>query len=299
MPKIAHGEEPLDQAVVEFDITEFPSVGTIIWVKQFLIKRLPLELVELVLDHAEYWLYTTTVRPKLNLVHTPVKWRDTSSEISSSSWPSPESKAMGQVLGYTLYSQPLASDSSLTRAATLRKGLRRLVLKDAGSSLPPRGQHPARMIVFETVSQRYDTQLGKFGDVGITREADPLLEQDMSEAHSQRRNSSVFSSFRSNPKPSKPAKPAKSDKTHQLVAQRECWFSPGAKAKGKYVIKWRHDEDLEDGAKEDSDEKVLPTTADFIRSLKVGDSIGLWAPVVRGNCVYKIDEVRMHVFWAV
>ena len=299
MSKIVQSEEPLDQAIVEFDISEFPSVGTIIWVKSFLIKRLPLELVELVLDHAEYWPHTTTVRPKLSLVHTPVKWRDTSSEIHSSSWPSPESKSMDQVLGYTLYSPPLASDSSLTRAATLRKGLRRLVLKDAENSLPPRGQHPARMVVFETVSQRYDIQTGKFGDVGITREADPLLEQDVPEVDTQRRNSSVFSSFRSNTKPSKPAKPAKSDKTHRLVAQRECWFSPSAKAEGKYVIKWRHDEDLEDGAKENSNEKVLPRTADFIRKLKVGDSIELWAPVVRGNCVYKIDEVRMHVFWAV
>ena len=299
MSKKVQTEEALDQAIVKFDISEFPSVGTIIWVKSILIKRLPLELVELVLDHAEYWPHTTTVRPKLSLVHTPVKWRDTSSEIHSSSWPSPESKAMDQVLGYTLYSPPLASDSSLTRAATLRKGLRRLVLKDAESSLPPRGQHPARMIVFETVSQRFDVHTGKFGDVGITREADPLLEQDAPEADGQRRNSSVFSSFRSNTKPSKPAKPARSEKTHQLVAQRECWLSPGAKAEGKYVIKWRYDEDLEDGAMKSSDEKILPTTADFIRKLKVGDSIGLWAPVVRGNCVYKIDEVRMHVFWAV
>ena len=299
MSKIVQSEEPLDQATVEFDITEFPSVGTIIWVKSFLLKRLPLELVELVLDHAEYWLHTTTVRPKLSLVHTPVKWRDTSSEIHSSSWPSPESKAMCQVMGYTLYSPPLASDSSLTRAATLRKGLRRLVLKDAESSLPPRGQHPARMIVFEAVSQRYDIQTGKFGDVGITREADPLLEQDVPEADSQRRNSSVFSSFRSNIKTSKSQRPAKADKTHELVAQRECWFSPDGKAEGRYVIKWRHDEDLEDGNKENSNQKVLPTTADFIRKLKVGDSIGLWAPLVRGNCVYKIDEVRMHVFWAV
>ena len=299
MSKIVQSEDPLDQAIAEFDISEYPSVGTIIWVKSFLIKRLPLELVELVLDHAEYWPHTTTVRPKLSLVHTPVKWRHTSCEIHSSSWPSPESKSMSQVLGFTLYSPPLASDNSLTRAATLRKGLRRLVLKDAERSLPPRGQYPARMIVFETGSQRYDIQTGKFGDVGITRQADPLLEQHLPVADNQRRNSSVFSSFRSNTKPSKAVKPAKSDETHQLIAQRECWLSPGAKAKGKYVIKWRHDEDLEDSAKENSDEKVLPTTADFIRKLKVGDSIGLWAPVVRGNYVYKIDEVRMHVFWAV
>ena len=299
MSKIVPSEQSLDQAAVEFDISKFPTIGTIFWVKSFLIKSLPLELVELVLDHAEYWPHTTSVRPKLGLVRTPVKWRGTSSEIHSSSWPSPESKAMQEVLGFTIYSPPLASDSSHTRATTLRKGLRRLVLKDQEVSLPPRGQYPARMIVFEAVSQRYDIQTGKFCDIGIIREEDPLLEQEISEAGSQRRNSSVFSSFRSNTKPSKPAKPAKFDRTNRLVAQRECWFSPEAKSEGKYVIKWRHDEELEDGAKKANDETVLPTTADFIGKLKAGDSIGLWAPVVRGNCVYKIDEVRMHVFWAV
>ena len=296
MSKIVPSEQSLDQATVEFDISKFPTMSTIIWLKTVLIKRLPLELVELVLDHAEYWPHTTTVKPKLGLVHTPVKWRCTSSDILSSSWPSPESKAMQQVLGFTLYSPPLASESSLTRAGTLKKGLRRLVLKDQELSLPPRGQHPARMIVFEAVSQRYDIQTGKFCDVGIIREDDQLLEQDMSEAGGQRRNSSVFSAFRSNTRPSKSAKP---DKTHQLVAQRDCWFSPGAKAEGKYVIKWRYDEDLEDGVEKPKDEEVVPTTAEFVRKLKVGDTIGLWAPVVRGNCVYRIEEVRVHVFWAV
>ena len=293
-------EQSLDQATtVEFDISKFPSMSTIIWLKTSLIKRLPLELVELVLDHAEYWLHTTTVKPKLGVVRTPVKWRGTPSDIRSSSWPSPESEAMQEVLGFTLYSPPLAAENSPTRAATLKKGLRRLVIKDPEISLPSRGQHPARMIVFEAVSQRYDIQTGKFCDIGIIREDDQLLEQDVPMAGSQRRNSSVFASFRGGGGNTRPSKPAKSDKTHQLVAQRECWFSPGAKGEGKYVIKWRYDEDLDDGIQKQGDEEILPTTTDFIRKLKVGDSIGLWAPVVRGNCVYKIEEVRMHAFWAV
>lgn len=274
-------------------------MSTILWLKAFLIKRLPLELVELVLDHAEYWPHTTTIGSKLGLVRTPVKWYGTSSDILSPSWPSPESKAMHEVLGFTLYSLPLASESSHTRAATLRKGLRRLVRREPEVCLPPRGQHPARMIVFEAGSQRYEIQTGKFCDVGIIREDGQLLEQDLPAAGSQRRDSTAFSAFRSNTRPSKPAKLSKQDRTHHLVTQRECWFSPKAMAEGKYVLKWRHDEDLEDGIKKHDDEKTLPTTTDFIRQLKVGDSIGLWAPVVRGSCIYKIDEVRMHVFWAV
>lgn len=283
----------MEKAAVEFDISKFPTMSTILWLKTFLLKKLPLELVELVLDHAEYWLHTTTINPKLGLVRTPVKWRGTSSDILSPSWPSPESEAMQQVLGFTLYSPPLASESGLTRAATLKKGLRRLVRRGPEICLPPRGQHPARMIVFEAVSQRYDIQTGKFCDVGIIREDDQLLDQDAPTAESQRRNSSVFSVVRSNARPSKP------DKTHHLVAQRECWFSPEAKTEGKYIIKWRHDEDLEDEIKKHNDEKILPTTTDFVRNLKVGDSVGLWAPVVRGNSVYKVDEVKIHAFWAV
>lgn len=289
----------MEQTAVEFEISKFPTMSTILWLKTFLLKKLPLELVELVLDHAEYWPHTTTINPKLDLVRTPVKWRSTSSDILSPSWPSPESEAMQQVLGFTLYSPPLASESGLTRAATLKKGLRRLVRRGPEICLPPRGQHPARMIVFEAVSQRYDIQTGKFCDVGIIREDEQLLDQDAPTAESQRRNSSVFSAIRSNPRPSKPAKPSKPDKTHHLVAQRECSFSPEAKTEGKYIIKWRHDEDLENGIKKHNDEKILPAAADFVRKMKVGDSVGLWAPVVRGNSIYKVDEVRMHAFWAV
>ncbi len=296
MSKMVLSEQSTEQALVDFDINKFPSMSTIYWLKGFLIKKIPVELVDLVLDHAEYWPHTTTIRPRLGLVKTPVKWRDTASDILSPSWPSPESKAMQEVLGFTLYSPPLALDGSLTRATTLTKGLRRLLRKDQDICLPPRGQHPARMIAIEAVSRQYDHQSGKLCDVGIIREDDQPLEPDVFVAESQRRNSSVFSTFRSNTKPSKSAK---TDKTHQLAAQRECWFSPGAKAEGKYVITWRHDEDLEDGIKERSDEEMSPTTSSFIRKLKVGDSVELWAPVARGNCVYRIDEVRMHIFWAV
>lgn len=155
------------------------------------------------------------------------------------------------------------------------------------------------MIVFEAISQRHDIQTGKFCDVGIIREDDQLLEQYAPAAESQRQNSSVLSAFRSNSRPLRPAKSSEPDKTHHLVIQRECWFSPRAKSERNYVIKWRYDEDLEDGIKKYNDEKVLPTTSDFIKKMKIGDSIGLWAPVVRGSCVDKIDEVRMHAFWAV
>ena len=137
---------------------------------------------------------------------------------------------------------------------------------------------------------------GKFCDVGIIREDDQLAERDLPVTESQRRNSSVFSALRSNAKSSKAAKP---DKTHWLVAQRECWFTPGAKAEGKCIIKWRYDENVDDDARELGGDVIPPTTSAFIRKFKVGDSIGLWAPVVRGNSVYEIDEVRMHAFWAV
>ena len=352
MPKMVLSEQPVEQTMVNFNINTFPSRSTILFVKNFLIKKLPRELVDLVLDHAEYWPHTTTISPKLGLVRTPVKWRDTSSDILSPSWPSAESQAMKEVLGFTLYSPPLAvvddssSSGGLTPAAMLKKGLRRLVLKDSMMlmMMPPRSRHPARMIVFEAASQRYDIQpgSGKFGDVGIIRSADDqqqqqqLLERDddinhhshpvtaSSSSSTVRRNSSsVFSSFQRAAKPSqqptnKSARATAAErkkttmKTKQLVAQRECWFSSpaGAKAEGKYVVVWRYDDDdgtltdggLKDDGDGDGDATIVPTTtttAAFIRRLEIGDRIGLWAPVVRGNCVYKIDEVRMHVFWAV
>ena len=285
----------MGQTTAEFDIHNFPSMSAIFWLRNVLLRRLPLEIVELILDNAEYWPHTTTIKHRLEIVRTPVKWRGTASDIVSRSWPSPESAAMQEVLGFTLYSPPLASEGSFTRATTLKKGLRRLLSKDSEICLPPRGQHPVRMIVVEAVSNQYDTLSGKFCDFGIVRIDEDLREKDLSMTQGPRRNSSAISTFRSTQKSSKASK---SDKRHHVVAQTECWFSPQAKAEGKYVVKLRYDEQLDDETKRQVDADTLSPT-DFIKTAKVGDCIGLWAPVMRGSCVHQLDEVRMHTFWAV
>lgn len=283
----------MGQTSVEFDVHKFPSMSAIFWLRKVLLRRLPLEIVELILDNAEYWPHTTTIKHKLEIVRTPVKWRGTASDIVSASWPSPESAAMQEVLGFTLYSPPLASEGSFTRATTLKKGLRRLLSKESEICLPPRGQRPVRMIVVEAVSNQYDTLSGKFCDFGIVRNDEDLREQDLSMTQGQRRNSSAIPTFR------KSSKSLKSDKRHHMVAQTECWFSPQAKAEGKYVVKLRYDEQLDDETKRQVDADITLSPTDFIKKAKVGDSIGLWAPVMRGSCVHQLDEVRMHTFWAV
>ena len=296
MSKIVPKEQSIGQTTVEFDINKYPSMSAIFWLRNVLLRRLPLEIVELILDNAEYWPHTTTIKHRLEVVRTPVKWRGTASDIVSKSWPSPESAAMQEVLGFTLYSPPLASEGSFTRATTLKKGLRRLLSKDSQICLPPRGQHPVRMVVIEAVSNHYDTLSGKFCDFGIVRDDEDLREKDLSMTQGQRRNSSAISTFRSTQKSSKSSK---SDKRHHMVAQTECWFSPQAKAEGKYVVKLRYDEQLDDEIKRQVDADIMSSTTDFIKKAKVGDSIGLWAPVARGSCVHQLDEVRMHTFWAV
>ena len=286
----------MGQTTVEFDIHRFPSMSAIFWLRNVLLRRLPLEIVELILDNAEYWPHTTTIKHKLEIVRTPVKWRGTASDIESTSWPSPESAAMQEVLGFTLYSPPLASEGSFTRATTLKKGLRRLLSKESEICLPPRGQHPVRMVVIEAISNQYDTLSGKFCDFGIVRNDEELREKDLPMTQGPRRNSSAISTFRSTQKSSKSFK---SDTRHHVVAQTECWFSPQAKAEGKYVVKLRYDEQLNNETKKQVDADITLSLTDFIRKAKVGDSIGLWAPVMRGSCVHQLDEVRMHIFWAV
>ena len=153
-----------------------------------------------------------------------------------------------------------------------------------------------RMVVVEAVSNQYDTLSGKFCDFGIVRDDEDLPEKDLSMTQGQRRNSSAIPTFRSTQKSSKSSK---SDKRHHMVAQTECWFSPEAKAEGKYVVKLRYDEHLDDETKRQADAGITLSSPDFIKKAKVGDSIGLWAPIMRGSCVHQLDEVRMHTFWAV
>ena len=77
----------------------------------------------------------------------------------------------------------------------------------------------------------------------------------------------------------------------------------------KYHINiWRWDEDHDDDDKSirtetdtpPSDHRYnFPTAREFLRQLEVGDTIGVWGRVGRGETYHIIDAMRMHVFWAV
>lgn len=42
----------------------------------------------------------------------------------------------------------------------------------------------------------------------------------------------------------------------------------------------------------------FPTSHSFLRQLEVGDTIGIWGRVAKGETYHIIDAMRMHVFWA-
>ncbi len=63
-----------------------------------------------------------------------------------------------------------------------------------------------------------------------------------------------------------------------------------------HVNTWRWDDDTPSSPPSDL---AFPTAQEFLRQLEVGDTIGVWGRVGKGETYHIIDAMRMHVFWAV
>lgn len=63
-----------------------------------------------------------------------------------------------------------------------------------------------------------------------------------------------------------------------------------------HVNTWRWDDNTPSSPPSD---QAFPTAQEFLRRLEVGDTIGVWGRVGKGETYHIIDAMRMHVFWAV
>ena len=63
-----------------------------------------------------------------------------------------------------------------------------------------------------------------------------------------------------------------------------------------HVNTWRWDDTTP--STPPSDHQVFLTAQGFLRQLEVGDTIGVWGRVGKGETYHIIDAMRMHVFWA-
>ena len=95
-------------------------------------------------------------------------------------------------------------------------------------------------------------------------------------------------------------KDKKSGKHGKLVAYKPFILENGETPRYYFpryhVNTWRWDDNT---SSTPSSDPTFPTAQEFLRQLEVGDTIGVWGRVGKGETYHIIDAMRMHIFWAV
>ncbi|MCJ1279225.1 hypothetical protein MMC21_007049 [Puttea exsequens] len=182
----------------------------------------------------------------------------------------------------------------------------------------PRPEHPARMIVFEIISREeraedspfprargnisvplsktsFDASIDKliFRKRWVSQTSQPVLwtaesATELFPATDAKHASAVRGSKLNDPM-----------STEQTIVDKNT-----SRHNDKHLVIWRYNDD------QSSDELMqnfwgAPTGPELLRSLKIGDSIALWARAKGGSegrgraCCNIIERVKMHVFWAI
>ena len=342
-----------------FDLRKCPSMAAVISLRQYLSfsRHLPNEIIDIILDLAEYWPHTSSVLDMTTRVYSghmyygsyPARPRQKLERLLST----PESRREWKENGFLIRTPPLGwrctSNSDLSRGQDnepppkIRPRPKWKPLIPAAKPpnwLPPRGVHPARRVVFEILSREerlensprpgstfyyansetsFDATVDtisfpRMTKKSINRSIDPLLwtteaaTKNCHNNHQHQQLSDVCYTIRSK-SPSHPAPAASSPSSDHALLPSSGVTKNYTAHNRKVVRTWRYD-----GA----ERCYLPTTdrdfssenaTAFVKGLKEGDCIGLWArarkvesrrPGEQGRAWCNVvDRVAIHVFWAV
>ena len=304
------------------DITCYPKIFDIISLKRlFLSHSLPNEIIDVILDLAEYWPHSSRFLPSPIKAQREIRWRNRRGKYHSPSFRvAPED-------GPILSSPPLGLPPTN-------------VLQSAALLVPPT-RHPVRMVIFEIryshkfeldpkwhrprivrqtstrleIDSKRSTQPTE-SSLSIVLEPDAWLEVHVSESSLwlQQVCDHVYESWQ-----------AKRSLYDQAYTKIDLYMDLSVLADnmtGQKTVVWKCDDSenyLDDGwdlssetmgflseadqahlkdyvhllAKEDRREQ-----ADLLKQLEVGDSLGVWVKARDGPDVSMIEGLRMHVFWA-
>ena len=287
-----------------------PKMRDIIVVRAFILQRLPMELVDLILDIAGYWPHTTTILEEPVRAFGPFTWRWNGGIIDYFKQWCPSGPAYGH--RWSRWGESRLQNSFIFRSPRLGVYASRLdayrgVIPGRAYSLlihlrgrcnisrtwkPPRGVRSARKIVFEISchqdhfgawSHDCSNEVRLFCDIGINR-------RSVARVTSPKQWQKSPSGSKARPKipeqgPLVTYKP--------LIVERWCTLRHSRSK--TYLMTWSYDDDQPNELSEEG----FPTAKEFVKQLEVGDSIGVWARVGEGESYHIIDGMRMHIFWAV
>lgn len=308
---------------------EGPLLQDVLTVKGILLEsyKLPIEIIDTIIDFAEYWPHTTVVAD--NHVNAGRMSEDT---FVIRSFP------LGYLPGTSNYTLPIddylaarcitreISELDVTKATTSD-----LLAQWAKASLP-RVEHPCRKIVFTTKSKdqgwggdrgRDHIYFGSYSwfDVGLER----FEATDMAECIAESPLESFVEKFHlsSTGGPSiscdlRPIQPAVIKDLSNL-SNSSLWrfdhpFLPpptklqsnitAGKEVKKHVIKWAFDDCIDpDAAEGEALERQgrgrESGTGAYVRGLKLGDIVTVWARARFPGWMNAVEEVKIDVYWAV
>ena len=348
-----------------FDLRKCPSMASLIALRQYLSfsRGLPNEIIDIILDLAEYWPHTSSILDMTTRVYSghmyygsyAARPRQKLERLLST----PESRRESKENGFLIRTPPLGwhcvsdADSSKRRESEPpsiiqpRPKWKPLIPRPRTPTwLPPRGLHPARRVVFEILSREerlenthrpgstfcyansktsFDATVDtisfpKTTKKSIKRSIDPLIwtaEAATKDYHQQPADIcyTIRSRSPNHPSPSPSSSSCSSSSSNPpYQATSPSGVTKNYTAHNRKVVRtWRYD-----GA----ERCYLPTTdrdfgsenaTEFVRGLKEGDCIGLWARARKVEArdarrrpgeqdrawCNVVDRVAIHVFWAV
>jgi len=278
------------------DMSKYPSVGDVVTLKRFFAKTFPTEIVDLIMSFTEHWPHTTSILEKPfqsfgcrfqyhGKQHAevragrearrrrPLRYEDTiESDFLLRSPPlgvcSKKAAASPNYAGFL--SRPHVLGIHGTKGVGFSSPFVRLPYSQDWNC--PRGQRPARMVILEFFNH-FETH---------PSHPPPSLWYDL-------RAKNLLDP----------------ERISEVAAPPNVWSDIASSATAGELhfqsMTLRFDDDAMVGPLYLSTfgNKYARRSADFVRKLKEGDSIGIWAQGIPGNYVNTFEEVRLHVFWAV
>ena len=316
------------------DLHHYPTMLDVIRTRHYLSLKLPTELIDLIVDLAEYWPHTSSVLDMSTRVYRDNMRYGSYGRGPRSLWNSrtnsSDARREWQEKGFVLRTPPLGL--RCVQSDDPRKGYVRSLLpphpktpktpknpkEDALSWLPPRGKRPARAIIFEILSrEERPTDRGNGSgfrdDPKTSFEASvDTIKRSKSGAHllhqplhwtTDAATKKSYQQATLNPKEKEMPytfQPRQSSSANPGLTQTfpVTWNRTAQNRKTLVVYKY-------DDRMQYSQEKERFLSADivrgFVRSLREGDCITLWARALEGAgpCCNVVDRVKIHVFWAV
>ena len=313
------------------DMRRCPTMLDVIKARQYLFQKLPAEVIDVIMDLAEYWPHTSSILDMTTRVyHEHMRYgshgRGPKTRCHNRSSTSQLRREMPG-FGFVLRTPPLGL--RCVQSDDPRRGYVRSLLSTSSQVvnkgveetpdwLPPRGKHPARAICFEILSREerptdHSMARGFRSDSKTSLEASidsiKLLKAKSSpsqqplhwttEAATTMKNTenpldSTQRDFQYTFQPrlipiTHPGLPKSIPITWNRTAQNR-----------KCVVTYKYDDTIPHSIEKErylSDDNARG----FVRSLKEGDSIVLWAKAYEGAgpVCNVVDRVKIHVFWAV